>query len=117
MVATMMDKEKQQKLQARLEKLTVAFAEKLPLRLAAVRRFFDDNITSDSEAEVLIEMQQQVHALAGTTGSFGYTELSNKLRELEQVLDELARSTPILIDTVVINEIDDKISSIEAATR
>ena len=94
-----------------------AYAEKLPLRIAEVRRFYEDNITSYSEAEVLIKMQQQVHTLAGTTGSFGYTKLGDKLRILEQVLHELARSTPILIDTVVINEIDEKISSIEAATR
>ena len=71
-----------------LKKLMAQFGEKLPEKLAEIRQLHE--ATSDaSSADELKEYHTAVHRIAGSSGSYGFPEVSLAARELDRYLSDV----------------------------
>lgn len=78
-------------LNERLRQLLQQFADNLPQRLAELRALEQD-LTGAKRLLALQELQAAAHKLAGSLGSFGFGQMSEVARALEQHLQKLLHS-------------------------
>ena len=103
-------------IEARIEELSKEFSRKLPQRFNEISQLFDNLLGSEKgREEVLVELHRQVHALVGTTGSFGYMKISNCFRELETCLKNPPGTFPELTDDAFIKSIRNNFALIDNA--
>jgi len=89
-------------LQAKLRKLTLAYAKELPAKLSEIGKLWMvlRNTWSREQAE---SFYRQVHSLSGSSGSYGATELHLQSRELEKIVvsvkeNDLAPASSVLTE-------------------
>ncbi len=80
---------KQDKLE-KLWKLQRAYISQLPERLSVIHKSWSAVCKYSGEVEALRDLSRQVHNLAGSAGTFGFAQLSEQSRKLEQLLTRLS---------------------------
>ncbi len=69
-----------------VQKLIAAYARELPERCATLRAALPQQPQPDPES--LQELETEVHKLAGSSGSYGFRDLSAALRQLDRYLQD-----------------------------
>ncbi len=80
--------DKQVTIEAKLHALQQAFGAQLPERLATIQRTWA-MVQERADAIVHKDLYRFVHSLAGSAGTFGYQQLGNQARQLEEFLAQL----------------------------
>jgi len=76
---------KQDQMNSQLAALEARFRERLRSELADMKALADQlQHTANPGAPVLQDLRDRLHKLAGSAGTFGYTDLGSRCRELEQ---------------------------------
>ncbi|MCP8897842.1 diguanylate cyclase [Gilvimarinus xylanilyticus] len=75
----------------KLKALRDEYRQKLPQALAHISNLANEYLSDET---VLPSLKQQVHKLAGSAGTFGYSELSQSARELELLLQGWEQQPP-----------------------
>lgn len=81
-------------IQAKLHALRAQYVASLPDRLAALWQAVDRLGYSPADAEMLRQARLIAHGLAGSGASFGFAQISETARLLEQLLDSVAGQVP-----------------------
>jgi diguanylate cyclase (GGDEF)-like protein len=85
--------DKKAEITARLDALRADYAARLPAEIARLRELVAQALVPESQSSALVELAQKLHKLAGSAGSFGFSELGKKAKKLElQVQEWLASS-------------------------
>jgi diguanylate cyclase (GGDEF)-like protein len=101
----------------KLAKLKADYAAQLPNKLTEVANGWNELNKTWSE-ETLIVLHRNVHSLIGTSGTFGFTELSQAARDLETTLKPWCNKTNnnTARDPSVKNHIQEKLDALTALT-
>lgn len=84
-----MGDEHHEALQRKLEAVHQAYRDRLPGKLAALRAAWDGLSAAEDPMERLRALHREVHSLVGSSGTFGYDELSRQARLAERHLRTL----------------------------
>jgi diguanylate cyclase (GGDEF)-like protein len=77
-----------------LEKLRVEYQTQLPSKLEALEKDWLA-LVKQWQPEILVQLHRNVHSLIGTSGTFGFTEISKEARALDNLLKPLlVENTP-----------------------
>lgn len=71
-------------IQARLKALQDAYARQLPAKLAEARALWDELCNDGWDEDKLKSLHQQVHTLAGSAPTFGFEQIGQTARAIEQ---------------------------------
>lgn len=67
----------------KLQALRDGYAARLPAEIEVLRSLADDLAVAESQQSVLTQLNQKLHKLAGSAGSFGFPELGKQAKQLE----------------------------------
>ena len=81
-------------LQSRLQALSVGFGRRLPERVQKIRETWGEAQEGVGSEAALSDLKQMAHALKGAGRTFGYPEISDCARRLEESLPALAQTPP-----------------------
>lgn len=100
-------------IQKKLEALRAAYAQSLPIKIKAlVKRW--SALNEHFDPIQFREFHREVHSLCGTSGTYGYTKLSQASRDLEVYLKQLLDYTDLdTIQKTEITHLIDQIQNIE----
>lgn len=102
-----------------LEKLKCEYKSQLPAKIAAIKSDWE-SLNNSWQCELIVQLHRNVHSLIGTSGTFGFSDISKTARTLEEQLKPLLQykneDYKINIDlyeraTNIINNIANLISS------
>lgn len=80
--------------------LGVAFINRLPAALADMRQELS-SITNDAgDQKAWKNLHRHLHSIAGAAGTFGYTELGDRARELEHRVNAMQADGSTLVESV-----------------
>jgi len=82
----------EEQLQQKLAKLKNVFVSQLPEKIESLQNHWDSLAEQKWSTDAIQAFHLIVHSLIGTSGTFGFTELSNKARELETLVKTLLAS-------------------------
>ncbi len=85
-----MDDQSASRKRHQFQALREAYEAEFPARLTAVNRLWDITKLGEATTEQRFELQRLIHGIAGSAGTFGYEQLGEKARELEEPLAALA---------------------------
>jgi chemotaxis protein histidine kinase CheA len=94
-----------------IKTLRAAYKEKLPEKIASLNAEWDD-LLKKWDNEKIDSFYKLVHKLSGSSGSYGYPEISEATRELEIYLKELIHNKISITDKEM-REIEIKLESIK----
>lgn len=80
---------------ARLQALRDDYAARLPAELHQLRQLVNDLAEPGLRAGALAQLNHRLHKLAGSAGSFGFTDLGKQAKKLELQAQEWVAGTPI----------------------
>lgn len=89
--------EKNDDIQAQLQALYESYAEKLPEKLKEINQYWQIIMSEDDDSiDNMKTLHRLVHSLAGSGATFGFEELSQRARYIEQILNDWlqAKLTP-----------------------
>ena len=89
--------EKQEKMAQALVLLRQGYLEKLPSDIEQLQNLAAGLKGDESDREVLNDLHQRLHKIAGSGGSFGLKRLSAKARELEIIVKKWLEQTSLLL--------------------
>ena len=69
--------------------LTVLFQTSLPGRLVEIEAAWDQAKLVDARRESIRKLHRLLHSLVGTSGTFGFKQLSEKARSIEYTVEAL----------------------------
>lgn len=78
--------------EAHLEKLKGEYKSQLPSKLDAVTTAWE-SLLKQWDGEAIVVLHRNVHSLVGTSGTFGFTDISKAARTLESLLKPLISET------------------------
>ena len=91
----MTDNQTDDPMTSRLNELRLAYRKRLNEELALIRKQAKEAQNPDNRDEVLASLRHRLHKLAGSAGTFGFHQLGNHARQLEQqVRDWIDASAP-----------------------
>ncbi|WP_020146390.1 diguanylate cyclase [Thioalkalivibrio sp. ALJ15] len=102
----------EQALKDRLAQLRARYLEHLPDELAALSALQGRLAGKEQDREVLDELQQRLHKLAGSGGSFGCAELSAAARVLEQRIGSWLGAKALALDAASRQWLADEIAGL-----
>ncbi len=102
----------EQALQARLEQLRARYLERLPEELAGLNTLQGSLTGQEQDREVLDELQQRLHKLAGSGGSFGCASLSTAARALEQRIGGWLQARELSLDAPTRRSLADELAAL-----
>ena len=82
----------EEQLQQKLAKLKSVFVNQLPEKIESLQTHWDSIIKHHWSKDATQAFHLIVHSLIGTSGTFGFTELSNKARQLETQIKTIIAS-------------------------
>jgi diguanylate cyclase (GGDEF)-like protein len=94
-----------------LAKLKAEYLLQIPHKLAAIASDWEQ-LKTTRDAETLCTLHRNVHSLIGTSGTFGFTELSKAARVLETTLKPLLEKTDEHLSNTLSLEISAKINTL-----
>lgn len=83
-----------------LEKLKSEYKAQLPAKIAAIKSDWE-SLNNTWQGELMVQLHRNVHSLIGTSGTFGFNDISKTARTLEEQLKPLlqGKQTSHKIDT------------------
>ncbi|MGM0554252.1 MAG: diguanylate cyclase [Pseudomonadota bacterium] len=102
----------EQALQARLEQLRARYLERLPEELTGLNTLQGSLTGQDRDRAVLDELQQRLHKLAGSGGSFGCASLSTAARALEQRIGGWLQAKELSLDAPTRRSLADELAAL-----
>ncbi len=72
-----------------LKKVIAAYARELPAKFAEIQRTWEQAAAEQWPADQLEELYHQVHKLAGSSGSYGFKDVSLAARALDRALSDV----------------------------
>lgn len=82
-----------------LNKLRAQYATQLPDKIQAIINDWQ-SLNAQWNSEVVTQLHRNVHSLIGTSGTFGFTAMSQQARRLETALKPFTQSTPDKTDLI-----------------
>ena len=79
----------------RLQALRDDYAARLPAELQQLRELVNNLVEPGLRAEALAQLNHRLHKLAGSAGSFGFTDLGKQAKKLELQAQEWVAGTPL----------------------
>jgi len=79
--------DKQEEIRKRLAALAVSYTKSLPGRLQEIESTWATAQKNNWQQDLLEQLHRNMHSLAGSGATFGYTRLGQCARELEHILD------------------------------
>jgi len=77
-----------------LEKLTVIYRDSFPKKKNQLNEAFQLILEEDWSKESLSVLKHLAHKLSGSTGLYGFTELSTVIQALEKAIDRFKQTEP-----------------------
>jgi HPt (histidine-containing phosphotransfer) domain-containing protein len=74
--------------ETKLEKLTAEYRATFPQKKDQLETAFSAIIDNNWSLEALSELKHLAHKLSGSTGAYGFSELSNLIQSLEKALEK-----------------------------
>ncbi len=95
--------DKEQRLSQQLEAMQLAYAQKLPDKIAAIKADWQQLRLQPAE-QTLDELNRKVHGLIGSGATFGFAEVSKAAQALEDglsVYSHVPHTEPATIDSLL----------------
>jgi trehalose 6-phosphate phosphatase len=92
--ATDSPEEREKKIESVFNRLKADYALRLPERISDLELLVEAAKNKADDLSSLTEASQQLHRLKGTIGSYGFSELSNLLGEIETALQNIELTQP-----------------------
>ncbi|MBT3703858.1 MAG: hypothetical protein HOE62_21125 [Alphaproteobacteria bacterium] len=84
-----------------LQLIADEFVNSLPERMTAIEMAFDTLAKAPSEADLLNDFYHKVHNLAGSSGTFGFSQFSEIARKILNFLEPSIKGLSPLTDDVI----------------
>jgi HPt (histidine-containing phosphotransfer) domain-containing protein len=101
-------------LNARIAALTEDYRAKLPERLEFFQSL-SDQINEDSDIDFITELRHNAHKLAGSAGSYGFTELGEIASEVDTLCKQVIEDPDKRAETIL--DISEKLSALVASLK
>jgi diguanylate cyclase (GGDEF)-like protein len=92
-----------EKIKDKLSVLTDDFKHQLPQRILTIKNLFNELVTSDGQvhhnSNVFKELHRHVHKLSGSAATFGYQEVSDIAKQMENLLGTLDNREEHMMDS------------------
>ena len=101
-------------LEARLREISEAYGRQIPERVHEVRETWGEVRERGNPTAAMSDLKRLVHSLKGGGRTFGYPELSDCARRLEESLTELAKAGPEPATVARLDELLDTLEQVVA---
>jgi len=104
------------KFEKKFQESRLQYIKSLPGKISEINLIWNQLNTSAWRLEVILKMRNLAHNLSGSGGTFGFHELSEQAKQLEQELDMIKINNDGIADEESITKINDLLISLQEAS-